>query len=260
MNHLYRSIWNESLQTWVAAPETGKARGKRQKLSRSVRRSLASAGLVFSLAAIPQAVLAACNQTDQSSGVAVPTGEDCTAAQSSYSGTLSATGSGSKLTISDPTPSITVSNSVGIHAVNGGVIDGSSSSPTVVVSSGTTSGQKPVYAEGSGSLITLQGVTLTPTNVNNTNAIAARVGGTVTIKGDTLINSPAGGSYISSVYAVGGNSTINLGTNTVIHHRGVPAGGAGIAAETGFNTVTAAGPVSIDTLGTPGIAVIDSAR
>ena len=84
MNTVYRSVWNESLHSWVAVPEWAAACGKasRSGVRQSLKRGLGTISVGFMLSAVSQAVLAAC-PADVSSGVAVISGETCSAAQPS---------------------------------------------------------------------------------------------------------------------------------------------------------------------------------
>lgn len=105
MNTIYRSIWNEALSSWVAVPEWAAACGKasRSGARRSLKRGLGALSMGFVLSAVSQAVLAAC-PADSVNGVAVSTGETCSAGLSSYVGTLSAVNGGRVLNVtSSPT-------------------------------------------------------------------------------------------------------------------------------------------------------------
>ncbi len=74
MNSAYRLIWNESLDTWVVAPEIASARGKRSSVKRS------AATLLLIMAVGSHATLAA-----DLAATALPGGGQVTSGQATIS-------------------------------------------------------------------------------------------------------------------------------------------------------------------------------
>ncbi|WP_081033958.1 autotransporter-associated beta strand repeat-containing protein [Comamonas thiooxydans] len=240
MNRIYRSIWNAALGTWIAAPETSRAAGKRG----TTVVVGAVIGVVLALSAThADAACTAAGFNVSCSGAANPLAPSYFNAASNLSVTVNPGGSlgvllgvgGNAMTLSGSNGTLTNNGRIdptllgtGLGVLSSGVVMGNASASTqTVTNNGTMAGTTGLSIGLTGMALAVQNGAGGTTNIINTGTMS-----TSGIIGATLLGPDAG---VIAAYGGGQVNVSNSGTIT---------GRVALGSSAGGNTFTNSGTVN----------------
>lgn len=276
MNKTYRTLWNESTASWVAAAEIAAAHGPSGTTVRLCNpvRPLLALGFALGLSVVGGAAHAGCSDVlGGNPRVQADGGSPCTFGGSTYSGnnTVIVTGAGTSATFTaDPLAVNGASNSWAFSVRTAGASATLQGDTTVFIAAGSNA--RAIYLDG-GTLTAQKGVTATRNGNSGGSALQVTNAATMTVQGNLLAKVESG--FADGTRVTGGTLTVQ-GTTTsttvsastgfitngpassTLQSLSVTSAGTGVSAATGAKLSATTSQVTATGAGGYGIAASDA--